>query len=734
MSTNGYLILLSIYINELEIAERIMSEINFGFKSTGRMSLIMQTEATECGLACIAMIANYFGYRTTLSLLRKRFKLSMRGSTLKDLLMISEKIHFGSRPLTLPLDELSDLKLPCILHWKFNHFVVLNKANSNKIEIYDPAAGIKVLSLSEASRHFTGIAVELWAEPEFTRNDERKQVNVSNLFGKTRGIIGAAAQIVILAAILEFLQALSPLFMQWVLDKVILTADKNLLAMLAVGFFILLLMQQLINVTRTWAIMYFSTTFNLQWKSNIFSHLLKLPLDYFQRRHLGDIVSRFGSLDQIQKTLSAAFLAGILDGVMSFGIFGILFFYHPTIALIILGTLSLYVASRHLWYGSFRRASEDQLVHSARQQTHFLETVRGIKPLKLFQRETIRRASWIGLLSDQINSDVHVQKLTMLYKLSNAMLFGIENIVVIWIGALLVIDNVMSPGSLIALLAYKSLFETKVSSFVDNLYDLKMLRLQGERLADIVLAEPENFVEKNHDTIENVRAEITLSNVFFRYADSEPYILRDLNIKIHEGESVAIIGPSGCGKSTLANILSGTSRISSGKIYVGESEIEKIGFDALRSIIGVVNQEDTLFAGSIAENISFFDPEMEFNFVQECADIASISTEISSMPMGYNTLVGDMGTVLSGGQKQRILLARALYKRPKIIILDEATSHLDLPRERDVSAKIKSLAITRIIIAHRPETIASADRVISLINGGAVEMPKSATIISIPRA
>jgi ATP-binding cassette, subfamily B, bacterial CvaB/MchF/RaxB len=266
--------------------------------------------------------------------------------------------------------------------------------------------------------------------------------------------------------------------------------------------------------------------------------------------------------------------------------------------------------------------------------------------------------------------------------------------------------------------AYKGQFDGRVSSLIDKFFELKMLQLQGERLADIVLTEPEVSQGLSFSDQESLSTPtIEVVGLRFRYGEQEPFVLDGVNLKIAAGESVAIIGPSGCGKTTLVNVMLGVFPPTEGDVLIGGVSVKQLGIDSLRRMVGTVMQDDVLFAGSIADNISFFDPHADQQWVEECAKLAAIASEIKSMPMGFNSLVGDMGTILSGGQKQRVLLARALYKRPKILFLDEATSHLDIAKELEVNTAVKALNITRVIVAHRPETIATASRVIVLANG-----------------
>ena len=686
-----------------------------------RLPLILQTEATECGLVCLAMIAGYHGYHTDLPELRRRFSVSLKGATLRQIMQASQQLELGSRALKLEMHELNQLRLPCILHWDFNHFVVLKAVSHNGVVIHDPAQGLRQMSFVEVSRSFTGVALELWPNSGFVKEQAKPQVKLLSMMGRVTGLFRSLSQVLLLAAALEVFSLVSPLFMQWTIDNVIVSNDRDLLTTLAIGFGLLMLVQQAVTAVRAWVMMHMSTMLSVQWRANVFSHLMRLPMEYFVKRHLGDVVSRFGAVDSIQHTLTSAFFVAVLDGVMSIVTLAMMFIYSPLLASIALAVMTLYALGRWAWYRPLRNATEEEIVRGARQQTHFLESIRGIRPLKLFQRQDERRSAWLSLLIEQINAGLKTQKLQLLFQQMNGLLFGIEGVLVIWLGAQMVMDGVFTVGVLMAFTAYKSQFNTRVSSLIDNFFELRMLRLQGERLSDIVHQAPEDASAKiDPQELAKRDASIEIRGLQFGYGAQEPLILDGLDMSIAAGESVAIVGPSGCGKSTLINVMLGILPPSQGVICVAGIECSQMGLEGLRSLVGSVMQDDVLFAGSLAENISFFDPVADMAWVGECAQIASIHDDIMSMPMGYATLVGDMGTVLSGGQKQRVLLARALYKRPRILFLDEATSHLDVECERRVNDAIGAMNITRIMVAHRPETIASADRVIVMAAGKVV--------------
>lgn len=684
-----------------------------------KVPVILQTESSECGLACLAMIAGYYGFESDLLTLRQKYPISQKGVTLATLTKIANNLHLTTRPLKLELNELNKLRLPCILHWNLNHFVVLKNVSTTKIIIIDPAFGENVFTYDQASSHFTGIALELWPDSNFEEKKDKTSIRIFKLFGEIRGLWKSLGQILILALVLEVFSLVSPFFMQWVIDHAIVSADLNLLTTLAIGFGVLMVLSSLIGLLQAWVVMHMATTLNVQWKANIFHHLVNLPTIFFQKRHLGDIISRFGSIDTIQRTLTTSFITAILDGLMTIFTLILMFVYSAKLAWIAMITMLVYAIIRWVWYYPLRRATEDQIVHAAKQSTHFMETMRGIKTIKQFEKQDYRQATWLSLFVNQINAGLTTQKLNLMFGFLNTLLFGFQNIIIVWLGATLVIEGEFTVGILMAFLAYKNQFGSRVSSLIDKYVEVKMLSLHGERLADIVLTDQEKMDSYSFapESSEQQKIGINVESLKFRYSEDEFWIINDISFTIPEGQSVAIVGSTGCGKTTLMNLLLANLIPEHGEIKIGGQSIKNIGFNKLRTMSAYVAQDDVLFAGSIQENISFFDDGVQQEWVGKCAEMASIHDEIMAMPMGYQTLVGDMGNILSGGQKQRILLARALYRKPKILFLDEATSHLDVKKEEEINNMIKSLLITRIIIAHRPETILSVDRIITLDKG-----------------
>jgi len=707
----------------------LAAAIEFG--SGRRLPVFLQTEAAECGLASLGMIACYHGHRIDLAGLRRRFTVSLKGATLAYLMQAAAGMNLAPRPLRLELGELAQLRAPCILHWDLNHFVVLKSVGPRGAVIHDPASGVRRLALAEVSKHFTGIALELSPTAQFERADERQRVRLGDLTGPVSGLKRSLAQILLIAVALQAIAIVTPFYVQWAIDGAVVSADRDLLTILGLGFLLLAIVHVALSALRSWAVLYLGTTLNLQWIANVFSHLLRLPVSWFEKRHLGDVVSRFGAVNTIQRTLTSSFVEALIDGVMAVATFAMMLVYSPALTAIALAAVASYGVLRWLFYEPLRRATEEHIVHSAKQQSHFLETVRGVQSIKLFGRQEERRSRWLNLVVDATNQDVATQKLGLAFRGANSLVFGVERVAIVWLGALAVLDSAFSVGMLFAFIAYKDQFSARVAGLVDKLIELRMLGLQGERLGDIVLTAPEQ--DSPAMPVDGIDASLEVRALSFRYSDTEPFVLLNCSFAVQPGESVAIVGPSGGGKTTLVKLMLGLLAPTDGKILAGGVDIQKLGIDRYRKLVGTVMQDDQLFAGSIADNISFFDPAPDQAAIERNAKLAAVHDDIAAMPMAYNTLIGDMGAALSGGQKQRILLARALYKQPRILFLDEATSALDVHKERMVNDAIRSLNLTRIIIAHRPETIASAQRVIVLQAGKVAQDLRRVASVESPR-
>jgi len=684
------------------------------------MRVTLQAESQECGLACLVMVAGLHGLHLDLANLRRRFSISIKGTNLGQLMCYAQLLEFSCRPLRLELEEIGKLRTPSILHWNLNHFVVLEKVRGDRLVILDPATGRKVMALDEASRHFTGVALELTPNAAFRPAQQKPRLRLRELTGRVLGLKRALGNIFVLALTLEVVTLLMPQVTQWVVDGALVSADRDLLLLAVFGGCLLMLIDFVLRMARGWMDLRLNQQLALQWSGNLFSHLLRLPFPFFEKRHLGDITSRFQSLAAIRNVLTNGAITLVLDGLVTLITLGMMLLYSYALTGIVLVSLALYGVLRMAFYQPLRNVSEERIVLAARENSYFLETIRAVIPLKLFNVTPLRLATWQNLVADVQNREVVTQKMLLAFSSFNTLIFGVEGMLLLYVGGMTVLEGDMSLGMLLAFIAYKSQFTGRASKLIDLGVEIRMLSLHAERLADIALepVEPEGSMETD---LERIEPRIELKDISFRYAEGEPWVLRNMSLTIAAGDSVAIVGRSGCGKSTLFKLMLGLLIPSEGEIRVGGIPIKQLGPQALRGLVGAVMQEDQLMAGSLAENIACFDPEASQERIENAARKAHIHKAINSMPMGYQTLVAEMGSGLSGGQKQRVLLARALYRQPKILALDEATSHLDLHSEQHVVNSMHQLPMTRITIAHRRETIALARRLICLDKGAIVE-------------
>ncbi|MGV1767991.1 peptidase domain-containing ABC transporter [Rhizobium rhizogenes] len=683
-----------------------------------RLPVIRQAESAECGLACLAMIANFWGFKVDLLTLRTRFNVSTRGWNLQTLIKNAEHLDLTSRALRIELQALRGLKLPAILHWEFKHFVVLSKVARNYVIIHDPRFGKRKVGMAEFSRCFTGAAVEFWPSRQFMPQDREEKHSWRDIVGRPKGLRGLFLRLFFFGFSLEVVGTLIPLVAQWGIDNVALASDIDLLVLICLVSSILLGIQMILTAVRSWIVSVATTEFILQWKIDVFSHMVRLPLDFFNKRRVGDITSRYDSIERIIGIVNDNFVEGILDGMFSISTLLIMFFYSEMLSFVAITGASIYVFVRIIRSRSIKELTQTNMSADAKENSNLIETIRGIKVIKLYSNFKIKEQTWISSAFDEAESNLNLEKTKILFRLLSNFISGVEYIVIFFWSLQLVMNHTMTIGMVIAFYAYRSKFYTSVSSLTDNILDLQIVRVHTERVADLVLTQAEPLiVSKEVERIGDIGAKLCLTNVCFRYDSQERNIVDNVTLSFDEGESVAIVGASGCGKTTLLNLLCGFIEPTSGNISVGGIPVLSLGLKHLRDLISAVMQDDVLFAGTIASNISAFDSQLSIDRIMDCGRIAHIHNEIIEMPMGYGTLVGDSGVTLSGGQRQRVCIARALYKNPRILILDEATSHLDLQKEREVNAAIRKLGVTRIVVAHRLETIQAAERIVLLDQG-----------------
>jgi len=695
------------------------------FSISDGVPLILQSEIAECGLASMAMVACFHGHRLDMLAMRKCYSANLNGMNLQQLIELGDSLGLASRALQCPIDEVHKLATPCILHWDLNHFVVLTQVSEKgtpaKYVINDPAIGKLTLTTEEFSKHFTGICLELTPTSKFEIKQVQVRLKFTQLWSSMSGLKTGLVKLIGLSLVLQLFSLMTPYYMQWVVDEVLISFDKPLLTVLAIGFALIAVISVVTNAVRSWLILRLSSLLNMQMGVNLLRHLLRLPMNYFESRHIGDIVSRFGSLAQIRERITTGFVETLVDGVMAITVLIMMALYSLKLTAVVLGAIALYTVVRLALYRPLHQATEEMIQNSAKEQSNFLENIRGMQTIKLFGNESQRQGIWQNRYAEVINSEIRLGRLNISFDSFNKLLFGLENVLVIYFATIMVMANSLSVGMVLAFIAYKGQLTDRFANLIEQIIQFKMMRLHLDRIADIALTEQEANRESkatfSNSEGQEPKGQLTLENICFSYSDEKGPILNNVNLTLEAGDSIAITGPSGVGKTTLMKIMLGLLQPTSGKVLLDGKDITQVGLKNYRKKIAAVMQDDTLLAGSIADNVSFFDPQPNYLKIEQCAHLAAIHDDINKMTMGYNSLVGDMGSNLSGGQVQRLLLARALYQSPCVLFMDEATSHLDKDNETKISEQIQHLPMTRIMIAHRQETINMAEKVYVLKDG-----------------
>lgn len=681
---------------------------------------IEQNEASECGLACLAMVAGHHGYKTDLTALRRRFSMSLKGATLTQVIKIAENIGFNAQALRGDIDDLRHLSLPAILHWDLNHFVVITGIskgiNGERYQINDPARGVRKLTREELSRHWTGVALDLLKSESFKPKIEQTRLKITQLWTAMNGFWSTFRSIIFLSLILQIAALAAPFYLQISIDTVLPSFDADLLFVLALGFGGLAVINMLTNWLRSYILVNLNSALSFQIIVNLYRHLVRLPLPWFEKRHVGDIISRFGSTQPITQLLGNGLITAIIDGLMAMLTLALMFVYSTLLGSVALVALLIYLAIRLLFLEAIKLRNVDVITTAAKENSSFIESMRGIAAIKAFGQEGNRQRQWQRSKADAINAEIRLGRLSISFDAISQFIIAIERVIFIYIAISLSFEGAFTVGMIFAFQAYKQQFLDASVRLVEQAINWKIIQVHLNRISDIALAKLEDREEQSPEAPDFDHL-LSVRNLWYRYGAGEPEVLKGVNLTITPGEMIAITGPSGGGKTTLIKLMMGLFSPINGEIMLGQKRLSAISKQAFRSGIGVVAQGDSLFAGTLADNIAFFDPELDMERVREVARLAFVAEEIEAMPLAYDTLVGDMGSVLSGGQMQRVLLARALYNRPKILFMDEGTANLDAENEAKILETLRSLDCTRILTAHRAKTLELADSVFEVREG-----------------
>lgn len=678
-----------------------------------RLPVILQADRAECGLACLAMVSAAHGRHDTLREYRLKFPLSQRGMTLHRLRGCAAEMGFESRAVRVELDELPQLRTPAILHWEFDHFVVLKAVRNGRATIADPASGMRRLSQSEVSRRFTGVALELAPTPAFAPKKRAETVSLSTFLSAFGGL---GRPLVVTFAMTLGLQAfalLMPLSTQFVVDQGIRQGDFNIVLLLAVGFGIVSVVSTLTDYFRGLFALYVGNTSAHRMVTGLAHHMIRLSDSWFSARHTGDVLSRFGAIAPIRRFLMTDAFAMVLDGLLAAGSLAIVVAYSWDMALAMLAFIALFAGLNLGTYRSLRALTEESIAAGARENSSFIENVERHRAIKLLGAETVRENAWGERYVHSINAGSRLARFGMHIGLAAGLMGALENAVLLLLGAGKVIAGEFTLGMWFAFSSYGAMLSRHLHALINALVGMRMLKLHQERVADIGL-EPKEIAREQPGIRAELAGEIAVESLTFAYDGEEGAVLDKLDLIVKRGDFVAVVGESGRGKSTLIKVLCKLLAPADGRVLVDGIDLRHLDTAHYRRQLGVVMQDDDLFSGSLVENIAVDAERPDMGRVEWAAKLACIHDDIQRMPMQYMTLVGHMGSTLSGGQRQRVMIARAVYRRPRIVLLDEGTAHLNAALQRRVLRNLRELDATVVAATHDPQVVAEADRVVDL--------------------
>ena len=685
----------------------------------GTLPVLYQSETTECGVACLAMIASFHGHHLDLNEARHRFQISMKGTSLKHLVEFARTIGLSARALRVEPADLGQIQCPAILHVDMIHFVVLKEMRGRDAIVHDPSLGPRRLSAEQLERRFTGIVLELSPTQRFERRKAESKLRLQTLAAGVPLDRSVWAKALILSLGLQLLVLAAPFYVQLVVDRGVVQGDSGALVPLAFGFALLVALRAAGALVRARVLLALSGFLSARLTANVAHHMLRLPAKWFATRQISALLSRINSTQPIRDLVAEGLIAAIVDGAMAVLTLTLAAIFAPALAFVVLAGFAC-AALLKWWQVRQAMPREHEFIETfTKAQQEIIETVRAIATVKLFRKEGERESRWADRHVPAVNARYGLDRIRTTADIGREAIQGLTLILVVYLGAAQVIAGTTTLGVLMAFITYQEMFAASASALLDFAGRFRLLDVHLHRIADVLDEEPEEEDSSiQGGRLHGLSGALAARNLSFRYAAVEEAVFTDVSFEVAPGEFVAITGPSGGGKTTLLKLLVGLLEPSDGQVLYNGVPLHTLGIAAVRDQIGVVMQDDILLSGSLAQNITFFDPAPDLDWMRECARMAAIDRDISRFPMAYNTLVGEIGTGLSGGQVQRVMLARALYRRPRILFMDEGTSSLDTETERQVNLNLKAMDITRLIIAHRKDTIDAADRILELTAEG----------------
>lgn len=679
---------------------------------------IQQLTPTDCGAACLAMVLAFHGRHERVEALRAHLGIGRDGASAFALLEGARAFGLRARGVRADLDTLASLPRGSVLYWEFGHFVVFDRAHKDGIEIVDPDVGPRLVPMLEVGRCFTGIALALEPGADFAPADVLAKKGAGRRLAWLRPLLGHLGPIVTASIVIQAVSLAVPVFTAFVVERVVPRGDRDLLAIAGFSLVSVLAAHVLAGMLRSHALIHLRTAADHELATRFLEHLVALPLTFFHRRTAGDLVMRLQSNAMVREIVTAGVLSSLLDGVLVLGYLALLAAMSPLIAaisgLVALLQVALLLAVRR----SQRLLLARELGAQSKLQGAQIEILSGIQTLKAMGLEGKAVEQWSNLFVDVLHASLARGRLLGTFEALHGSLKLGGPLAVLWVGAWLGAGGQLGVGSMLAATSLSTAFLVPVASLVGAGLQVQMLGTYLERIEDVLDAAPEQ-AQGEPRAWPVLAGRVALDEVGFRHGPHGPDVVVGATACIEPGQLVAIVGRSGSGKSTLASLLVGLLVPMRGRVLFDGRDLRSLDLRALRRQIGVVTQTTRLFAATIRHNIALGDPMTPLAEVERAARLACIHDEISAMPLGYDTPVGEDGSGLSGGQRQRIALARALLHQPKLLLLDEATSALDAVTEARVHANLEQLAMTRIVIAHKLSTIRRADQIL-VVEGGCI--------------
>jgi ATP-binding cassette subfamily B protein len=688
-----------------------------------RVPILLQLSDRECGAACLAMVLSYHGLETSVAQAREQCGVGRDGLTARAIAEAARRYGLRVRAVSGEPAHFGYLPLPAIVHWNFNHFVVVVQWSPAKVTIVDPARGRRTLTTEEFDAGFTGVVLTLEPGVGFQRRRAAAPPSWRSYLGylaQMPGTAGLLAQIVFASLLLQLFGLAVPLCTQVLVDHVLPFRVTHVMTMLGIGMMILVLAQMVTTYLRAALVIYLQARIDARLMLGFFQHLLTLPFRFFQQRTSGDLLMRLGSNAVLREMLTSQSVSAILDGGLVMFYLAILLARAPVFGFVVLCVGLAQVGFLLATTRPFHNLMQRDLIAQAESQGYLVEALTGIATLKASGAEGRALDHWSNLFFQQLNVSLQRNQLSAVIETGMGTLRTFSPLLLLWVGALRVLDGSMTLGTMLALNALAMSFLTPLASLVSSGQRLQLAGAHLERIRDVIEAEPEQDLQQVRGA-PPLTGRIELEQVSFRYDRDSPPALRDISLTIEPGQKVALVGSTGSGKSTLAMLLLGLYLPTEGEIRYDGIPLHHLDYRTLRGQFGVVLQDTFLISGAIRENIAFNDPALSLEQVRAAARLADLDDEISQMTMGYETRVAEGGAGLSGGQRQRVTIARALAHRPAILVLDEATSHLDVVTESRVDENLSGLSCTRIVIAHRLSTVRNADLILVLHKGRIVE-------------